>query len=138
MFFHYDWVNMELSDKVRALRKEYGYTLRQLSELTTLSVPFLSDIEHGRANPSYRSLRSIADALNINLADLFDGVNEDGTGYDSLPDGLVELINDEEYGDELTSEWIRLLKDIHLRGRFPETKREWMEIYFVLKRILDH
>jgi len=128
---------MELSDKVRILRKKNGYTLRELSSLTELSIPFLSDIEHGRANPSYKSLKSIAQALNIPLADLFDGVGEGNPSADPLPQGLDDLIQDHDFRDEINPEWIDLLRKIHLGGRYPQSKREWMEVYLVLKRILD-
>lgn len=129
---------MELSDRVRTLRKQYGYTLRELSSLTDLSIPYLSDIEHGRANPSFNSLQSIARALNIRLSELFQDVYSEGAEeHEQLPAGLVELINDEEFRNELTEEWISLLRNMRLGEKYPQSKREWMEIYFVLKRILE-
>jgi len=48
---------------VRALRKELGRTLAEVSASSGLSVPFLSQVENGRASTSLRSLQSLAEAL---------------------------------------------------------------------------
>jgi transcriptional regulator with XRE-family HTH domain len=47
-------------------------TLRQLADATDLSESFLSQLERGLTDGSVASLRSIAAALGVNLADLFD------------------------------------------------------------------
>jgi transcriptional regulator with XRE-family HTH domain len=47
-------------------------TLRQLAEATDLSESFLSQLERGLTDGSVASLRRIAEALSVNLADLFD------------------------------------------------------------------
>ncbi len=52
--------------KLKELRKQHGYSLRQLAERTNLSHSFISDIEHGRCNPSINSLLSLANAFQIN------------------------------------------------------------------------
>ncbi len=52
--------------KLKKLRKQHGYSLRQLAKRTKLSHSFISDIEHGRCNPSINSLLSLASAFNIN------------------------------------------------------------------------
>jgi quercetin dioxygenase-like cupin family protein len=48
---------------VRALRKELGRTLAEVAADSGLSVPFLSQVENGRASTSLRSLQALADAL---------------------------------------------------------------------------
>lgn len=52
-----------IGDIVRKKRKQKKYSLRKLAGLSGLSHSFISDIEHGRCNPSIKSLKKIAYAL---------------------------------------------------------------------------
>jgi transcriptional regulator with XRE-family HTH domain len=58
---------------VRARRQRLGWTLKDLADKTDLSVPYLSDIERGNVNPTLQTLTTLADALDLTLADLVDG-----------------------------------------------------------------
>ena len=46
-------------------RKRANLSLRQLAELTSLSNPYLSQVERGLHQPSVRVLKAISDALNL-------------------------------------------------------------------------
>jgi transcriptional regulator with XRE-family HTH domain len=50
---------------VRSQRKLANMTLRQMAELTSLSNPYLSELERGMHQPSVRVLRQLSDALNV-------------------------------------------------------------------------
>jgi transcriptional regulator with XRE-family HTH domain len=50
---------------VRSQRKLAKLTLRQLAELTSLSNPYLSELERGMHQPSVRVLKQLSDALNV-------------------------------------------------------------------------
>jgi transcriptional regulator with XRE-family HTH domain len=50
---------------VRSQRKLANLTLRQLADLTSLSNPYLSELERGMHQPSVRVLRQLSDALNV-------------------------------------------------------------------------
>ncbi len=50
---------------VRSQRKLANMTLRQLAELTSLSNPYLSELERGMHQPSVRVLKQLSDALNV-------------------------------------------------------------------------
>ena len=54
-------------EKVRALRKQKGLTLTELAEKTQRSISLLSQIETGNINPSFSSMQTIAEALEISL-----------------------------------------------------------------------
>jgi transcriptional regulator with XRE-family HTH domain len=57
---------------LRAARKRHGLTLRELAELTGLSMPYLSGLENGRKlNPRPRTKRDLARALNYDVDELF-------------------------------------------------------------------
>jgi transcriptional regulator with XRE-family HTH domain len=50
---------------IRSQRKLANLTLRQLAELTSLSNPYLSELERGMHQPSVRVLKQLSDALNL-------------------------------------------------------------------------
>ncbi len=55
---------------IREQRTRAGLSLRQLAELTSLSNPYLSQVERGLHQPSVRVLRAISDALNLSAETL--------------------------------------------------------------------
>jgi transcriptional regulator with XRE-family HTH domain len=59
-----------LGDFIRAQRQMANLSLRQLSELTAVSNPYLSQVERGLHEPSVRVLKSIATALNVSAETL--------------------------------------------------------------------
>ena len=80
---------------IRTQRKMANLSLRQLAELTSLSNPYLSQIERGLHQPSVRVLKAISDALNLSAetllaqAGLIDAVTGEGQDADETgqPDG---------------------------------------------------
>jgi transcriptional regulator with XRE-family HTH domain len=63
-----------LGEFIRAQRQMANLSLRQLSALTDVSNPYLSQLERGLHEPSVRVLKSIADALNVSAETLFEQV----------------------------------------------------------------
>jgi len=55
---------------IRQQRQRAGLSLRQMAELTSLSNPYLSQVERGLHEPSVRVLRAISDALNLSAETL--------------------------------------------------------------------
>jgi len=55
---------------IREQRKRANLSLRQLAELTSLSNPYLSQVERGLHQPSLKVLHSIADALQLSTEQL--------------------------------------------------------------------
>lgn len=129
---------MRLKDRVRELRTGQNLTLKNLAEATGLSVSYLSDVERGRTNPSLKSVDLLADALGVSVNSLLTGVEfMEEPSEEDLPAGLRELVNDEEYKDQITSDWVELLNKIQMRGKRPETKQDWVELYLHLRRVLE-
>lgn len=128
---------MKLEERIKELRTQHRLTLKDLSESTGLSVSYLSDIERGRTTPSLNTLEALSVAFDISVADLLSGVDFAGEKtIAALPVGLQELLQDEEFGDQIDEQWISLLNRIELRGKRPQTKVEWLELYLHLRRIL--
>ncbi len=61
-----------LGQKLKARRKERGYSLEELSRRTGFSKSFLSQIENGKNSPSIASLKKITRALDVSIGGLFD------------------------------------------------------------------
>lgn len=62
----------DLGAALREARARRRMTLRQLAEATGLSESFLSQLERGLTQGSVSSLRVIAEALGLNVGDLFE------------------------------------------------------------------
>jgi len=73
-----------LGSFIRAQRQMANLSLRQLSALTEVSNPYLSQIERGLHEPSMRVLKSIAEALNVSAETLLKqaGLVNEGTDGD--------------------------------------------------------
>jgi transcriptional regulator with XRE-family HTH domain len=71
---------------IRTQRQMANLSLRQLSALTEVSNPYLSQVERGLHEPSLRVLRSIAEALNVSAETLFQhaGLVADGGRSDAV------------------------------------------------------
>jgi transcriptional regulator with XRE-family HTH domain len=73
---------------IRDQRKRANLSLRQLAEMTSLSNPYLSQIERGLHQPSVRVLKAISDALNLSAETLM------------AQAGLIDAIAARAPGDE--------------------------------------
>lgn len=74
---------MVSGERVRALRKEKGFTLVDLATRAKLSYSYLSEIERGTKNPSLETMTRLADALNLprtELVEVSDGQTSSGIG----------------------------------------------------------
>ena len=58
-------VGVELSIRIRKLRKERGWTIAQLAERVGVSQPHMSEVERGKKNLNNHLLVRIADALKV-------------------------------------------------------------------------
>ena len=69
-------VLVEGGARLRALRKERGYTQERLAELTKLSTRHIAGIEKGEANPSFEVLYTIITALGTSFDAIFNPADE--------------------------------------------------------------
>lgn len=129
---------MKLHERLRELRQERKLRLKDIAEHMNISVPYLSDLERGRTNPSIETLQAMAAAYGISVKDLLTGIEGYGeTTGGALPSGLADLLADPALGANITPDWVSTLSRIELRGRRPRSKHDWYEIYLHLRRILD-
>ncbi len=70
---------LDLGEKLRTARTNQNLSLRELATKAEVSASLLSQIENGKANPSVRSLHSIADALSVPVDYFFPNGNLDNS-----------------------------------------------------------
>jgi transcriptional regulator with XRE-family HTH domain len=112
-----------LGSFIRSQRKLANLSLRQLAELTSLSNPYLSQVERGLHQPSVRVLRLLAGALNVSAetllaqAGLFDsGPDQAGAETDGPPQSVESVIRgdsrlDDEQKAALLAVYRSMLRD---------------------------
>jgi transcriptional regulator with XRE-family HTH domain len=59
-----------VGDRIRKIRKEKGYTQDQFAELTGLNRVHLYRLESGKQSMTLRTLKLIADTLEVRVCDL--------------------------------------------------------------------
>lgn len=75
-----------VGERIRGLRREAGWTLKELADKCSLSTSFLSQVERGLSSVSITSLHVICSALGTTLGDFFQEMaKEDGDGAGSPP-----------------------------------------------------
>jgi transcriptional regulator with XRE-family HTH domain len=83
---------------IRSQRELARLSLRQLAELTSLSHPYLSQVERGMHQPSVRVLKLIAEALNVSAetvlmqAGLLGGLEEGDSDGSRITERVTALI----------------------------------------------
>lgn len=65
-------LDAHLADRLRALRRERGFSLDVLSERCGVSRSMISVVERGESNPTAALLEKLASGLGVTLASLFD------------------------------------------------------------------
>ena len=121
---------------IREQRKRANLSLRQLAELTSLSNPYLSQVERGLHQPSVRVLKAISDALNLSaetmlaqagLIDAMAATAPDGTADKTaepkdLADTEDAIRADPRLGDEQKAALIAVYRS--MLGSLPPSQAE--------------
>jgi transcriptional regulator with XRE-family HTH domain len=63
---------VDVGERLRSIRQSRRCTLREVADRAGVSESFLSQVERGRSSASIASLRRIAGALGVTVADLFE------------------------------------------------------------------
>lgn len=62
---------MSIAEKLKTLRKTKNISVYQLSKLSGVSETHIRDLERGDRNPSFDTLKRLAEPLGISLSELF-------------------------------------------------------------------
>ena len=64
-------IEMKLGAKISYLRKKKNFSQEKLAEKANISEIYIGEIERGDANPTLEKLKLIANALGVEVSDLF-------------------------------------------------------------------
>ncbi|WP_373895761.1 cupin domain-containing protein [Virgibacillus sp. CBA3643] len=101
--------------KIKELRVKEEMTLKDLSEITGLSVSFLSQIERGSSSLAITSLKKIADAFNVTMSYFFEEIENNNYALRKEDQKPFTLIGSD-------------VGYIRLAGNFREKKLEAMKV----------
>jgi len=122
-----------LSNKIKELRKEKGYTFAKLSKLSGISIGRLSDLATGkRNNPTMNTLIKLADALGVSLDEL---VGRDG-GW-KLTQGICiagAWMIDNHNESTMVAD---MLASMHITKEMMQQKHVAEEDYKILSEAID-
>lgn len=110
----------QLGKRIKQIRKAARLTQERLAEKTGLSVEYISRLERGMSQPSFKTLEALAKSLNVNAKDFFDF-----KGAVLFQDREKEVKQKREYIDAISSE----LQEMEAR--------ELIVVYNVLKGLKD-
>jgi len=68
-------IQRKLGDRVRALRKEKGFSQEAFADACGLHRTYMGSVERGETNPTLSSLATIARSLKITVSRLLEGVD---------------------------------------------------------------
>lgn len=85
-----------IGSRIRSLREAQGLTQEKLAEVMDINSKYLSNIERGKENPTLDMLIKFADALKVEMWEMFDFGHE--VGVKELKDTLTKFMKvaDEE------------------------------------------
>ena len=110
-----------LGERIRTRRQRKGWTLKDLSDATKLSVPYLSDLERRPGvNPTLETLTTLATAFGCSVADLVDDVSVEAA---PPPPSLARFVKSDDFQRE-----VRLLAE---RTQKPEEEVEQQLVAFL-------
>lgn len=129
---------MKTGERIKKLRNAHGLSLRALARAADISVGYLSKLEQDVSSPTVAMLEKLAEALKVDVSELLVSPPQSAAEED-LPASLRAFLAEQNDNDDLKDpDWIRALKNVRFRGRYPETSEDWMLIYLNLKRAIKH
>lgn len=112
-----------LGGKLRKLRMQRELTMRELGELVHISTSFVSDIEHGRGQPSLDTLTALAQVLEVPITELLEeeallNREKETRAHHRIAEMISELSPEEE------KDVLEYLEFIHVRRIIGKGKKE--------------
>ena len=129
---------MNLSQKIRQLREEKGFSLNKLAEMAEISKAYLSQLENDVSKqPSAEILFKIASALGTTIADLLDKpIRVHSKDFQEVPAGLRKLIDEQGETLDIREEDVKMLMNIRYRGNQPKTPEDWEHILRTIRIVM--
>lgn len=130
----------ELGSKIRAIRKERGLSLEQLSAKSGVALATLSRMENGKGSGTFRTHRKVAEALGLTMPDLYQGLDsaQDETVAIDSKSGEAEIFRYDEKasavflakqiaGKQMLPQMILILEDGATSAeQYPHGTERWL------------
>jgi len=84
-----------LGGRLRTRRLQLDLTLAEVANRSGLSLPYISNLERDRGNPTVDALRALASTLDVPLAALMGG--DDASDHESVPKSLTAFSRSERF-----------------------------------------
>lgn len=126
---------MHVGARIRSLRLEKGLTLPELSKMADVSIGLLSQLENAdeeTANPNLQTLRKIANALDVTIADLLGKAVTKSRPFvpEKLDRGLSEFLeNARKRGIAIDDAVVHGCYAMQERDGAPKTADDWEFLY---------
>lgn len=130
---------MPLGARLTELRTDQGLSMRKVASDAGISVAYLSKLERDEtSNPSIEVLEGLARALKVDLPELRPSAGV--TAVVELPESLQKFVdeNQNRFPELVQKDWQDSLARVRLRGRYPETSRDWMSIFIAMRGALEN
>jgi transcriptional regulator with XRE-family HTH domain len=114
-----DNVRVLVGERIRSLRKERGWSQEELGEKADLHHTYVGAVERGEKNASIDTLDKIADALGIEMVDLFT-LTKGQVNVDKLRAYIIEKVKESPL--EMLKLMAALIETTRI-GRIPAPKR---------------
>jgi transcriptional regulator with XRE-family HTH domain len=90
--------------RIRSLRTKKGWTQQELGNQADVNYKFIGEIERGQQNPSFNVLVKIADAMGVDLPELFrfESVGMNRKEMESRLQSIIKALSDDELSRMLT------------------------------------
>ena len=119
-----DLIRSAVGRKIRRYREEQGIALAELAKEAGISRSYLYQLESGESSPTVGILKSIATKLGVRVSDLLDEENSL-----EIPESLKKFAQE----DNIKPGDVKMLAQIHYRGRRPRTLEEWRLLWRLIK-----
>jgi XRE family transcriptional regulator of biofilm formation len=126
----------DVGQRIKRFRETLGMTLAELARKADISKGYLHSLENqAPANPTLDTLKKVAEALDLTIADLIGAPKVRAVVPEVLPPGLEELVKElRSGGTPLDTETIASLASMRYRGQAPKTKQDFLALLYVLKQ----
>ena len=126
----------DIGQRIKRFREAQGISLAELARKADISKGYLHSLENqAPANPTLDTLKRVADALDLTIADLIGAPKVRAIFPETLPLGLEELVKElKAEGTPLEPQTIASLASMRYRGKAPKTKDDFKMLLYVLKQ----
>ena len=141
----------EIGDRIKALRKKAGMSLKELAEKTETTSSFLSQVENNLTALSISTLNKVSKVLNVKMSYLLGEVVEEANSLDYLVLKPNERKTLKSFGKGLKLQFLSTLDNKHILeptihildpkrvSGIPPYQHEGQEIIYILKgKIMLH